>query len=258
MLTGLPPFYCRDRNQLFEKIRKGVLEFPDTLSDNARDILQRLLTRDPNQRLGCGPTDAAEIKNHPFFAGTPWKELVELKVPSPWVPTVASSLDTSQFDAEFTNMPLVSPSSLAQPPIDPAQLGAAARFEGFTYIAPHNMTPAVRSMQQQYQQQAAAVGSVGGMHDGLVSGGSVGHGQDIAAAYAQQAALIQQQMQRAQQAAWQQQQAAAAAHAQQQMAFAFGTGGAGALHAGQGMVQPQGFVVPAQSWAQGGRMDVDS
>jgi serine/threonine protein kinase len=86
MLTGLPPFYCRDRNQLFEKIRRGVLEFPDYLSDPARDILGRLLTRDPNARLGCGPADAREIKAHPFFAGVDWVAMAAKRVPPPLVP----------------------------------------------------------------------------------------------------------------------------------------------------------------------------
>jgi hypothetical protein len=195
MMTGLPPFYCRDRNLLFEKIRKGVLEFPDYLSDNARDMLGRLLTRDPTQRLGCGPTDAQEIKGHPFFAGTPWKELVELKIPSPWVPVVASSLDTSQFDAEFTSMPLVSPSSLAAPALEAAHLGAAAKFEGFTFVAPHNMGAG----------RAAAAAAAAAAYGEMETDG---------AGPAQHQAMLHLRLQA--QGPWQQQQAlTAAAHAAQ-------------------------------------------
>jgi serine/threonine protein kinase len=69
MLTGLPPFYCRDREKLFEKIRAGDLTFPKAISDRAKSVLSGLLTRDPNKRLGSGPDDAEEIKAHPFFAG---------------------------------------------------------------------------------------------------------------------------------------------------------------------------------------------
>merc|ERR1740117_2122988 len=32
ILTGLPPFYCQDREKLFEKIRRGTLDYPDYLS----------------------------------------------------------------------------------------------------------------------------------------------------------------------------------------------------------------------------------
>lgn len=132
MLTGLPPFYCRDRNKLFEKIRTGSLEFPDFVSENARALLNGLLARDPNRRLGCGPTDAEEIKNHPFFAELDWDALLACRIPSPWKPTIAGSMDTSQFDAEFTSMPIVSPRSRA----DSRLFGTDAHFDGFTFVAP--------------------------------------------------------------------------------------------------------------------------
>jgi len=54
MLTGLPPFYCRDRQRLFEKIRKGNLIFPPYLSESARDLLLGLLERDPTRGSGLG------------------------------------------------------------------------------------------------------------------------------------------------------------------------------------------------------------
>jgi hypothetical protein len=41
---------------------------------------------------------------HPFFEGIDWAKLATGKMPSPWIPTVAGSLDTSQFDQEFTSM----------------------------------------------------------------------------------------------------------------------------------------------------------
>ena len=109
MLTGLPPFYCRDREQLFEKIRRGKLKYPSYLSHQATDLLQQLLTRDPTQRLGSGETDAGEIRQHPFFASIDWAALLQGKTQAPGTPTVHGSLDTSQFDQEFTNMPIISP-----------------------------------------------------------------------------------------------------------------------------------------------------
>ena len=69
MLTGLPPFYSRDREKLFEKIRKAELTFPKYVSERAKSVLSQLLTRDPNMRLGSGAADAEEVKQHPFFAG---------------------------------------------------------------------------------------------------------------------------------------------------------------------------------------------
>ena len=63
-----------------------------------------MLVRDPKARLGSGEQDANEVKAHPFFRGIDWASLAAGKIPSPWIPTVAGSLDTSLFDTEFTSM----------------------------------------------------------------------------------------------------------------------------------------------------------
>ena len=43
MLTGLPPFYCRDREKLFEKIRTAELTFPKFVSAPARCVRARVV-----------------------------------------------------------------------------------------------------------------------------------------------------------------------------------------------------------------------
>jgi len=132
MLTGLPPFYCRDRERLFEKIRKGQLDYPRSLSSRSHTLLLGLLTKDPNKRLGSGPKDAEEIKHHIFFSEINWSMLAKGETPPPWDPQIHGSLDTSQFDEEFTNMPIFSPSSYQRP----HGFGATPQdnaFEGFTF-----------------------------------------------------------------------------------------------------------------------------
>ena len=131
MLTGLPPFYCQDRERLFEKIRKSELHYPASLSSNSKHVLRGLLTKDPTRRLGSGPKDAEEIKPHPFFASIDWEKLQRGEITPPWAPTITGNQDTSQFDAEFTSMPIFSPSSMRH------TLGATPMgdnpFEGFTF-----------------------------------------------------------------------------------------------------------------------------
>jgi len=133
MLTGLPPFYCRDREKLFEKIRKAELTYPRYLSPKAVMLLRGLLTRDPNKRLGSGTADAAEIKSHTFFEEIDWEKLAGGEVPSPWDPQISGSLDTSQFDKEFTNMPMCSPKSLQPQAGFCGQTPQDNVFEGFTF-----------------------------------------------------------------------------------------------------------------------------
>lgn len=129
MLTGLPPFYCRDRERLFDKIRRADLTYPKYLSIAARAVLQGLLTRDPTKRLGTGPQDADEIKQHGFFSSIDFEGMISGTVPAPWQPTVVGSLDTSQFDKEFTSMPIISP-----PQQDSRIRADDKTFEGFTFV----------------------------------------------------------------------------------------------------------------------------
>jgi serine/threonine protein kinase len=112
MLTGLPPFYCQDRERLFEKIRKSELHYPASLSSPAKNLLRGLLTKDPSKRLGSGPNDAEDIQRHDFFAPINWEKLQGGDVAPPWTPQISGSLDTSQFDKEFTSMPVFSPQSM--------------------------------------------------------------------------------------------------------------------------------------------------
>jgi RAC serine/threonine-protein kinase len=112
MVTGLPPFYCQDRERLFEKIRKSELQYPPSVSLPAKKLLKGLLTKDPTLRLGSGPTDSEEIKIHEFFSDLDWEKLASGELLPPWRPNISGTLDTSQFDKEFTNMPVFSPQSM--------------------------------------------------------------------------------------------------------------------------------------------------
>eukprot|EP00611_Tribonema_gayanum_P030049 TRINITY_DN822_c0_g2_i1.p1 TRINITY_DN822_c0_g2~~TRINITY_DN822_c0_g2_i1.p1 ORF type:complete len:725 (-),score=189.64 TRINITY_DN822_c0_g2_i1:946-3120(-) len=154
MLTGLPPFYCRDREKLFDKIRRAQLTYPRYLSESCQDILHGLLTRDPSLRLGSSTEDASEVKRHVFFSTIDWEKMFRRELRAPWQPTVVGSVDTSQFDMEFTSMPIFSPSDrefkVATPSGQPPGHHMADRhahaasnlsqshgdhtFEGFTFV----------------------------------------------------------------------------------------------------------------------------
>lgn len=124
MLTGWPPFYSRERATLFEKIRTGHVDFRmlDHCSAEAKDILSKLLRRNPRERLGCGIDDGREVRSHSFFAGVDWDALLSRSIPPPWRPAVSGATDTSMFDTEFTSLPVQSPASAA----DGGHLAAAA------------------------------------------------------------------------------------------------------------------------------------
>lgn len=92
MLTGLPPFYSEDVNEMYRKILQDPLRFGDEVSKDARSILTLLLNRDPSKRLGSGSNGANDIKNHEFFAKhVDWNRLMAKKVQPPFKPAVVSA-----------------------------------------------------------------------------------------------------------------------------------------------------------------------
>ena len=67
--------------QIFVNILDRNIEWPaipEDMSEEARDLIERLLAEDPDQRLGS--MGAAEVKRHPFFNGVDWSKLLRLKV----------------------------------------------------------------------------------------------------------------------------------------------------------------------------------
>lgn len=125
MLTGLPPFYCEDVQQMYNKIVSAELEIPDSISENAADLIRKLLERDPEKRL----QNPDEIKAHPFFAPIDWTRLLNKEIPPPFVPDVKDESDTTNIDPVFTEEdPELSDGEGGLPPND------SSGFDGFTYI----------------------------------------------------------------------------------------------------------------------------
>ncbi|TWU71102.1 hypothetical protein ED733_000778 [Metarhizium rileyi] len=100
MLTGLPPFYDENTNEMYRKILSEPLHFSDVVPPAAKDLLTKLLNRDPEERLGAN--GSAEIKAHPFFHAIDWRKLLQRKYEPTFKPSVADALDTINFDPDFT------------------------------------------------------------------------------------------------------------------------------------------------------------
>jgi serine/threonine protein kinase len=90
MLTGLPPFYDENTNEMYRKILQDPLHFPglDIVPAAAKDLLTKLLDRNPDRRLGAN--GAAEIKAHHFFANIDWRKLLQRKYEPSFKPSVVS------------------------------------------------------------------------------------------------------------------------------------------------------------------------
>ena len=62
MLCGHLPFYEEDNQLMYDKIIKGEYNISNFLSDEAKDIIKKILEVDPKKRLNF-----EEIKEHPWF-----------------------------------------------------------------------------------------------------------------------------------------------------------------------------------------------
>ena len=62
MLCGHLPFYEEDNQLMYDKIIAGQYNIPQSLSEDAKDIIKKILEVDPKKRLNF-----EEIKEHPWF-----------------------------------------------------------------------------------------------------------------------------------------------------------------------------------------------
>lgn len=92
MLTGLPPYYDENTNEMYRKILSEPLHFPgpEIVPMPAKDLLIQLLDRRPEHRLGVkGPS---EIKAHPFFNAIDWRKLLQRRYDPTFKPNVVCIL----------------------------------------------------------------------------------------------------------------------------------------------------------------------
>lgn len=81
LLYGRTPFRGSGNEETLANVVMKSLKFPDSplVSLQARDLINRLLVKDPESRLGT-ERGSAEIKQHPFFEGLNWA-LIRCAVP---------------------------------------------------------------------------------------------------------------------------------------------------------------------------------
>lgn len=101
MLVGIPPFYSTNRDQMFKNIWNHEADFPENMSPEARDFIEKLIEKDPKDRLGASEEDAEEVMSHKWFEGMNWKEIEAKNVNPPYVPDPSED-GLNYFDDEFT------------------------------------------------------------------------------------------------------------------------------------------------------------
>ena len=90
MNAGIDPFNDEDPMLIYQKILKGKFKFPQSFNSNAKSLVKHLLEADLSKRYGNLKGGVSDIKNHRFFKGLDWDNLVNLKINPPYVPKVSS------------------------------------------------------------------------------------------------------------------------------------------------------------------------
>ena len=136
LLTGSSPFRANNDMKIREKIMKAKLVLPYFLSPDAKDLLTRLLRKEPKKRLGaCMPKDIQSIKNHRFFRKIEWAKLERRELEPPIQPLITDPALAENFSSEFTD--------LAVSPVVPGPLsgskGEQDPFGGFSFVGSRSL-----------------------------------------------------------------------------------------------------------------------
>ena len=82
MVTGSPPFYSQDVDLMYKNISENNLMFPEVVSDELKDLLRKMLDKNPKKRIGIG-NDKQDLKSHPFFSDINWDLILNKKIIPP-------------------------------------------------------------------------------------------------------------------------------------------------------------------------------
>jgi len=105
MRIGVTPFFNKNKNLLLTKIQRAKVIFPDKekysldYSDEFVDIIEKLLSKNPTNRLGA-QNDVHEVLSHPWFADLNIADLEAQKIPPPLKPDVKQG----QVDFKYFNL----------------------------------------------------------------------------------------------------------------------------------------------------------
>lgn len=126
MLVGQSPFYLygTDQVSLFKRIVMVKYQCPSKVSDSAKDVIKKLLTRRQASRFGNLSRGHQDIMDHAWFSDLDFDKLNNRKLKAPWKPKLSNPMDARNFD-DFSR---VEREKYRGKPLSPAEQKV---FEGF-------------------------------------------------------------------------------------------------------------------------------
>lgn len=115
-LYGYPPFHADTPEKVFQNILARKIDWPEDdvcqVSEEAKDLMNKLMCLDPRQRLGANaedkfPSGGAEIRAHPWFSGMNWETLRDDE--ASFIPAPENPEDTEYFDTRGATLQSFAP-----------------------------------------------------------------------------------------------------------------------------------------------------
>jgi hypothetical protein len=131
MLAGAPPFFSKNKDEMYDSIMNKPVKMRPHFSPTVCDLLRALMQADvrttqPDDRLA----DATAVKRHPFFETINWELLANKRISPTFQPKVESGRDLRNFDREFTEEKAVDSY------VDERLVRPHNKYQGFTYQEP--------------------------------------------------------------------------------------------------------------------------
>ncbi|KAI1259819.1 serine/threonine-protein kinase psk1 [Xylariaceae sp. FL1019] len=142
LMTGSPPFRGGNNAKIQHNIVKQKVVMPYFLSLDAKDLLAKLLRKDPAKRIGSNmPKDLQSMKNHRFFRKIDWKKLAAREMEPPIQPLITDPELAENFAPEFTELSLSPVMTTKDPWLSMSPKGSFKEdpFGGFSFVAPSSL-----------------------------------------------------------------------------------------------------------------------
>ncbi len=100
LVTGLPPYYSHNTDEIYESILSEELTFPDhvKLSNDLRGLLKGLLVKHPLNRMGVSG-GIKELFAHPWMRKLKVNDILEKKIEPPIKPDILGfNFDEEEFN----------------------------------------------------------------------------------------------------------------------------------------------------------------
>ncbi|EAY22668.1 AGC family protein kinase [Trichomonas vaginalis G3] len=121
-IFGHTPFYDENRAKIFMRIPADQPYYPSDFDPNVSDFINQLLSKDPETRATFDT-----LKDHPFWEGMDFDEVLERKVEPLYVPPIDDKFNPENFDSAFTRETPCD--SVATPAIE-----GHTEFNGFSFV----------------------------------------------------------------------------------------------------------------------------